>query len=98
MDLHAQFPPYDVHKNTDLEQKIVGYFTVKICPFTAEIVENLFGELGFVLTKTYKCGVDDRTARGGKPTLRKSSGALTPCSLEYAETCPLYLNQISKSK
>ena len=89
--------PVNVEKKINLEARL-GF---SICPFTVETVKSVFGELGFVLTETYKCAVDLGTARGGRPSIRPLSAqnqplhaALTPCSQEYARTCQLYQRHI----
>ena len=66
----------------------------KICPFirTNESLHSGIYMLAGDDEITYLCGVDGGIARGGQ--LRRSipRGASTPCSLEYAKTCSLYLN------
>lgn len=42
---------------------------------------------------SFKCGVDGGIARGGKVRESGISGAFTPCSIDYAMTCPLYKSQ-----
>ena len=83
------------------EQKgLEKYFVIKFCPFTGEErVPRLSGytpSSAFYLH--YICAVDGGKARGGQNQgLSRDSGPEhTPCSLNYAKTCPLYQNQMEE--
>ena len=71
----------------------------KVCPFTAKnMIPKLTGygpSYGFSAIH-YICAVDGGKARGGKNEGQdRVSGHGSPCSFEYAKTCPLYQSQIS---
>ena len=71
-------------KQKETLEKILGY---KICPLTVKVATE---PIAFYFPiEEYECAVDGGRARGGQQTL---SGAITPCSKEYAKTCPLYKN------
>ena len=75
-----------------LEQR-VGYL---VCPLNVETLRNrefipllgMYNDSGPV--PTYNCSVDGGIARGEKPDSHGGRFSMQPCSLKYAETCPLF--------
>ena len=64
-----------------LEQK-VGYL---VCSFNHLGMHN-----GSRPVSTYNCSVDGGLARGGQPDSHGGIFSMDPCSLKYAENCPLF--------
>ena len=68
-----------------LEHK-VGYL---VCPLNVESK----GNPRLLVRHTdseYRCAMDGDIARGGNDSLSIPQKAVTPCSLKYAENCPLF--------
>ena len=77
--------PVTQERKSQLERE-VGFI---ICPLTVERTVTrsfLAGEDG---TNLYKCSKDHGPARGGLSASDKSI-ALAPCSMDFAEKCPIY--------
>ena len=70
-----------------------------LCPFVRKKESLHFGV--YMLAGddeiSYLCGVDGGIARGGEQRVSTPGGARTPCSIKYAQTCPLYKSQIPES-
>ena len=62
------------------------------CPFTRVRTSLHFGiyMLAGEDKISYHCGIDGGISRGGNIRRSIPGGASTPCSMKYAETCPLY--------
>ena len=84
------------NKKFQFSQEQLEQIADGLCPFVRK-KENLhFGV--YMLAgddeRTYLCGVDGGIARGGQKRKSIPFGASTPCSIEYAQTCPLYKSKI----
>ena len=79
-------------KKSELEQRL-GYV---ICPNTAKGKGDR--RIGIFADETpvaiYICSVDGGAAREGLVGTLNSSQAFRPCSMQYAERCPLYLRSM----
>ena len=77
--------PVNLQRKIELERE-VGFV---VCPLTIEKTVTrsfLAGEDG---TNLYKCAKDFGPARGGLSAAEKTI-ALVPCSMDFAENCPIY--------
>ena len=79
-------------KKLELERRL----GLIICPRTAEGKGDR--RIGIFADETpitiYMCSVDGGAAREGLVGTLNSTQAFRPCSMKYAEKCPLYLNSL----
>ena len=77
--------PVTKERRIQLEEQL-GF---SICPLTVEhrveLNPGIFANENTVIV--YLCGKDFESARGGKPLNGSGSAAVTPCSMDYAESC-----------
>jgi len=83
--------PINQEKKQELE-KMVGH---EICPLIATTQINMYC-IGKI--ERYVCSVDGGNARGGEGGAASyRNNAETPCSAEYAKTCPLFRLHAAKA-
>lgn len=87
--------------NSDRKLALENKHGMKICPFTVEGTEEMI--MGMLAGETpvnvYRCGVNGGNALGGLersaiPQLLGPDCSITPCSAQFADTCPTYLGAL----
>lgn len=86
--------------NEEIEKNIESKLNMKECPFVKMIKSLHFGVYMLAGNDeiSYICSVDNGTAKGGEQRISIPSNTSTPCNMEYAKSCMLYIEQMGKEK